>query len=83
MLSIARELNGITGSFFMGKEREGHWVGSKGRKDYSSSGPIQELLSEVAKGLQRVQHMLISWRERAGLISQMARDERCVPVMKL
>lgn len=34
----------------MGKEREGHWVGSKGRKDYSSSGPIQGLLSEVAKG---------------------------------
>lgn len=50
MFSIARELNGITGSFFTGKEREGHWVGSKGRKDYSSSGPIQGLLSEVAKG---------------------------------
>lgn len=59
------------GHFSWGKKGRGiGWAAKEGKT--SSSGPIQELLSEVAKGLQRVQCMLISWRERAGLINQMA-----------
>lgn len=61
------------GHFSWGKKgRDIGWAAKEGKTIL-----VQGLLSEVAKGLQRVHHMLIIWRERAGLIRQMAREMLC------